>query len=66
MAAGQSGAEEGQGAIGPAICTAGLPAAEMACGVDPGPSVLEGSGVQENWAKDFCGTVGGDGSEEAG
>ncbi len=62
MAAGQSGAEEGQGAVAPANCAA----AEMACGVDPGASILEGSNVKKNWAMDFGGKVGGDGSNEAG
>jgi hypothetical protein len=45
---GQSGAEEGQGAVGPAICTAGVPAAEMACRMDLGMSILEGSSVLAN------------------
>ncbi len=45
MAAGQSGAEEGQGAVGPVICAAGVPTVEMAYGVDPGTSVLEGRDV---------------------
>jgi hypothetical protein len=66
MAAGQRGAEEGQGAVRPVICAAGVPAAEMACGVDPGTSVLEGSNVQKNWATDFVGMVGGGGSNKAG
>ncbi len=56
----QSGAEEaGNGAVEPAISAAGVPTAEMACGVDPGTSVLEGSNVQENWATDFSCMVGG-------
>jgi hypothetical protein len=48
MAESQSGAEEGQGAVGPAICHAGVPAVEMACGVDPGTLVLEESDIQKN------------------
>ncbi len=35
MTVGQSGVEDGQGTVGPVICAAGVPAAEMACGVDP-------------------------------
>jgi hypothetical protein len=66
MAASQSGVEEGQGTVGTAICAAGVPAAEMACGVDPGMSVLEGSNVQKNWATDFGGVVGGGGGDKAG
>jgi hypothetical protein len=68
MAAGRSRAEEGQGTVGPVICTAaaGVPAAEMVCGVDPGTSVLEGSNVQENWAMDFGGMVGWGSGNEAG
>ncbi len=66
MAAGQSGAEEGQGAGRPAICAAGVPAAEMACRVDLGTSVLEGSNVHKNWAMDFGGMVGGGGGNKAG
>jgi hypothetical protein len=66
MAVGQSRVEEGQGAAGPAICTTHVPAAEMACGVDPGTSVLEGSNIQENWATDFGGLVGGGGGDKAG
>jgi hypothetical protein len=65
MAVGQSGAEEGQGTARPAICTDGVPAAEMACGVDPGTSILEGSKVLANWAMDINGTVGGGGSNKA-
>ncbi len=38
----------------------------MACGVDPGTSVLEGSGIQENWARDFGSMVGGGGGDKAG
>ncbi len=38
----------------------------MVCRVNLGMSVLEGSNVQENWAMDFGGTVGGDGGNEAG
>jgi hypothetical protein len=45
MAAGRSGAEEGHGAVRPGICSAGVTAADMACGVDPGTSVFEGSDV---------------------
>jgi hypothetical protein len=67
MAAGRSGAEEGQGTIGPATCAAaaGVPAAEMACGVDQGMSVLEGSNVQENWAMEFGSVVGGGSGDKA-
>ena len=36
--AGWSGAEKGQGAVQPTINTAGMPAAEMACGMDPSTS----------------------------
>ncbi len=57
MVAGQSGVEESQGTVGPAICTAGVPAVEMACRVDLGTSVLEGSNIQKNWATDFGGMV---------
>ncbi len=39
MAVGRRGAEEGQGAAGPAICAAGVLAVEMACGVDLGMSI---------------------------
>jgi hypothetical protein len=59
-AADQSRAEEGQGTVGPAICAAGVPAAEMACGLDPGTSVLEGSNILANWATDI-GNAGGRG-----
>ena len=62
---GQSGAEEGQGIVGPAICAAGVPKAEMACGVDPGTSVLEGSNVMANWA-DIGGAVGKGGGTRLG
>jgi hypothetical protein len=48
----------GPGTDGPTVCAAGVPAAEMACRVDPGMSVLEGSAIQENWATDFGGVVG--------
>jgi hypothetical protein len=66
MAVGWSRVEEGQGAVGPAICTAGGPAAEMACGVDPARFILEGSHVLANWATDIGGTVGGGCSDKAG
>jgi hypothetical protein len=65
---GWSRAEEGQGAVGPGICAAGVPAAEMACRVDPGTSVLEereGSNVLENWAMNIGSTVGGGGGDIA-
>ncbi len=62
---GQSRAEEGQGAVGSAICAAHVPAVEMACGVDPGTSVLEGSNFQKNWVMDFDRVVGGGGSNKA-
>jgi hypothetical protein len=65
-AAGQSGADEGQGTVGSVICAAGVPVAEMACGVDPGTPVLEGSNVLANWAMDIGGVVGGGGGNEAG
>jgi hypothetical protein len=54
---GQSRAKEGQGAVGPAICAADVPAAEVTCGVDPGTSVFGGweeSNVLENWAADMA------------
>ncbi len=57
-AAGQGGVEEGQGTVGLTICAAGVPAAEMACGVDPVRSVLEGSNVLAKWATDI-GSAGG-------
>ncbi len=38
----------------------------MACGVDPGSSVLEGSNIQKNWAMDFSGVVGGGSGYKAG
>jgi hypothetical protein len=59
MAAGWSGAEEGQGAVGPVICSASVPTIEMACGVDPGRSVLEGSNILSNWAMDIGSALGG-------
>jgi hypothetical protein len=65
-AMGQSRAEEGQGAVRLMICTAGVPAVEMACGVDPGTSILEGSNIQENWATDFGGAVGRGRGNKAG
>jgi hypothetical protein len=34
-------------------------------GLDPGTSLLEGSDVQENWATDFGGAVGGESGNEA-
>jgi hypothetical protein len=66
MVVGQSGAEEDQGAVGPAICAAGALAAEMACGVDPGTSILEGSNVLANWATDIGNAVGGGSGGTAG
>jgi hypothetical protein len=65
MAAGGSGAEDGQGTVGPVICAAGVSAAEMACRVDQGTSVLEGSNVEKHWAMDFGNVVGGGGSNKA-
>ncbi len=66
-AAGRSEAEEeGQGTIGPTICAAGVPAAEMVCRVDPGMSVLEGSNVLANWATNIGSMVGGGGDDKAG
>ncbi len=59
MGVGQSRAEKGQGAVRPAICTTGVPAVEMACRVELGTSVLEGSDVQENWVTDFGGVARG-------
>ncbi len=58
--------EEGQGAVGPAICAADVPAAEMACRVDPGTSVLEGSNILANWAMDISGAVDRGSSNKAG
>jgi hypothetical protein len=66
MVAGQSGAEEGYGAVKPVICAAGGPTAEIACGVDPGTSVLEGSNVLANCAIDIGGEVGGGSGDKAG
>jgi hypothetical protein len=66
--AGQSRAKEGQGAVGPAICTADVPTAEMACRVDPGTSLLkgrEGSKVLANWATDIGGAMSRGVGEEA-
>jgi hypothetical protein len=63
--AGQSRVEEGQGAVGPVICTAGVPAVQMACGVDPGMSILEGSNILANWAMDISGALGGGGGNNA-
>jgi hypothetical protein len=62
----QSGVEEGQGAVGPVICTAGVPTAEMDWGMDLGTSALEGSNVQDDWAMDFGSVVGGGGGNEEG
>ena len=42
-----------------------MPAAKMACGVDPDKSVLEGSNVLATWATDFGGVVGGGSSKQA-
>ena len=58
--------EEVQGSVGPAICAASVPAAEMACRVDPDTSVLEGSNVLANWATDIGGTVGRGGDKKMG
>ncbi len=66
MVVGQCRAEEGQGTVQPVICTAGVPAAEMACGMDPGMSVLEGSSVLTNWATDISGMVGLGSGDKAG
>jgi hypothetical protein len=66
---GWSRAEDGQGADGPTICTAGVPTAEMACGVDPGASVLEGregSNILANWTTDIGVAVDGGGGNKAG
>jgi hypothetical protein len=66
MAAGQSRAEDGQGAVRHAICAAGVPTGEMACWVDLGTFVLVGSNIQKNWATDFGGMVGRGRGNEAG
>ncbi len=66
MVAGLCRVEEGQGAAGPAISTAGMPTVEMACGVDPGTSVLKGSNVLANWAMDIGGAVSGGTGDKAG
>ena len=69
MAAGQGRAEEGQGAVRPVICAAGVPTAEMACGVDPGASVLEGregSNILANWTTDIGVAVDGGGGNKVG
>jgi hypothetical protein len=65
-ATGRSGAEEGQGTVGPAIYAAGVPAAGMACGVDPGTSVLEESNILANWTMDIGGAVGKGGGNKVG
>jgi hypothetical protein len=65
MAVGWSRVEEGQGAVEPAICAAGVPTAKMVCRVDPGTSVLVGSDIQENWAMNFGGMVGGGSGNKA-
>jgi hypothetical protein len=41
------GAEEGQDAVGPTIGAAGVPVVKMACRVDPGTFILEGSNFQK-------------------
>ncbi len=61
----QNGAEEAQVTVGPAICAAGVLAAEMAWGVDLDTSVLEGSNVLADWAIDIGGTMGGGSGNEA-
>jgi hypothetical protein len=66
MAAGQSRVEEGQGTVGLAIYAAGVPAAEMACGVDPDTSVLERSNILSNWATDIGNKVSGGGGDKTG
>ncbi len=43
-----------------------VPPLEMACGVDLGSSILEGSGVLANWATDIGGAEGGGGGDEVG
>ncbi len=65
MSVGRSRAEEGQGTVGPAICAAGVLTEEMACRVDLGKSVLEGSNIQEYWAMDFGGMMGRGGGNKA-
>jgi hypothetical protein len=67
--AGWSRAEESQGTVRPTICAAGVPAAEMACGVAPGTSDLEGreeSNALANWETDIGGAVGGSSGDKAG
>ncbi len=59
MAADRSRVEEGHGRVGSMICTAGVPAVEMACGVDPGRSIFEGSNILANWEMDIGCVVGG-------
>jgi len=59
MKAGWSGAEKGQGAVQPTINTAGMPAAEMACGIDPSTSSWK------NGATDVGSVVSGGGSDKA-
>jgi hypothetical protein len=66
MVVGQSRVEAGHGAVRPRICTAGVPAVEMACRLDQGTSVLEGSNVQKNWATNFGGVVGEGGGNKDG
>jgi hypothetical protein len=60
-AVGQSRAEEGQGTVGPALCGAGVQAAEMACRVDLGMS----GNFLANWATDIGGAVGGGSGNKA-
>jgi hypothetical protein len=57
-AAGQSRAEEGQGAVGPAICAAHVPAVEMACGMDR--DVVGRGGGNKAWEpEDILGAITG-------
>jgi hypothetical protein len=66
MVMGQSRAEEDQGIVVPVICAAGVPTVEMACRVDLGTSVLEGSNIMANWATDIGSAVGRGGHDKAG
>jgi hypothetical protein len=44
----------------------GVPTLEIACGVDPGTSVFEGSSVLVNWAMGIGGVVGWGSGNKAG
>jgi hypothetical protein len=62
----RSRAEDSQGTAGPTICAAGVLAAKMAYGMDPGISILEGSNVLANWAMDIGSVVGGGSGDKVG